>query len=209
MSTKPMLYGYSPSTYVRTARMVLADHNVDYDQVEINVLGGETHLPDHIARHPFGKVPVLDIDGMRLRETNAICRYIHETRSGTSSIPEDAKQRAKMNEAISVYDSYGYVAMLKIAAYHLFPDFIGGPNDEILAQAHTDTEKVMSLLMEQSGPWILGDAPSLADYFLAPVIFYVAMTPEMARIQELPGVAAWWEAMNGHATYKATEPVLG
>ena len=109
MSQKPVLYGYSPSTYVRTVRMVLADNRVDYEQVSLDVLAGETRLPEHLARHPFGKVPVLDIDGMRLRETDPICRYVDETRDGPSVIPGDAKARAKMAEAISLYTAYGYV----------------------------------------------------------------------------------------------------
>jgi glutathione S-transferase len=209
MTDKPVLYGYSPSTYVRTARMVLADNDVDYDQVSLDVLGGETRLPEHLARHPFGKVPVLDIDGMRLRETDPICRYIDETRDGPSVIPKDAKQRAKMAEAISLYVSYGYGALLGLAAYHLFPDFIGGKNDELRASQFEDAKKLLGLLMENADPWIIGGKATLADYFLGPVIFYVAMTPDADQVLSLPGVDRWWTAMQAHETFKATEPDLG
>jgi glutathione S-transferase len=209
LSEKPILYGYSPSTYVRTVRMVLADNHVDYDQVSLNVLGGETRLPEHLARHPFGKVPVLDMDGMRLRETYPICRYVDETRDGPSVIPGDAKGRAKMAEAISLYVSYGYGALLGLAAYHLFPDFIGGKNDGLRASQYEDAKKLLGLLMEHADPWIVGKQPTLADYFLGPVVFYVAMTPDADQVLALPGVGRWWEAMQAHETFKATEPDLG
>jgi glutathione S-transferase len=209
MTDKPVLYGYSPSTYVRTVRMVLADNDVDYDQVSLDVLAGETRLPEHLARHPFGKVPVLDIDGMRLRETDPICRYIDETRDGLSVIPTDAKQRAKMAEAISLYVSYGYGALLGLAAYHLFPDFIGGKNDALRELEFEDSQKLLGLLMENADPWIVGSKATLADYFLGPVIFYVAMTPDADRVLALPGVGRWWEAMQAHETFKDTEPDLG
>ena len=76
MSDKPILYGFDGSTYVRTVRTLLAEKGAEYDQVPLNVLAGEPRLPEHLARHPFGKVPVLDIDGVRIRETDAICRYL-------------------------------------------------------------------------------------------------------------------------------------
>ncbi len=67
MANKPTLYGFDGSTYVRTVRMVLADKGIDYDQVPVNVLAGEPRQPEHLVRHPFGKVPVMDIDGLRIR----------------------------------------------------------------------------------------------------------------------------------------------
>lgn len=209
MTDKPVLYGYSQSTYVRTVRMVLADNRVDYDQVSLDVLAGETRLPEHLARHPFGKVPALDIDGMRLRETDPICRYVDETRDGPSVIPGDAKARAKMAEAISLYTAYGYGALLGLAAYHLFPEFIGGQNDELRASQVEESRKLLGLLMEHADPWIVGRQATLADYFLGPVVFYVAMTPDAERVLALPGVGRWWEAMQAHETFAATEPDLG
>ncbi len=107
MTDKPIIYGFDGSTYVRTVRMVLSEKSVEYAQVPVNVLAGEPRQPEHLARHPFGKVPVLDIDGIRIRETDAICRYLDETRSGPSSISDTPKDRARMNEAISLINSYG------------------------------------------------------------------------------------------------------
>ena len=76
--SKPILYGFDGSTYVRTVRMILKDKAVDYDQVPVNVLAGEPRSPEHLERHPFGKVPVLDHDGLRILETSAIAVSVSE-----------------------------------------------------------------------------------------------------------------------------------
>ena len=41
-----------------------------------------------------------------------------------------------MRMAMSIVDSYGYGALIAVAGYHLFPDFIGGPDEE--ARKHAD-----------------------------------------------------------------------
>ena len=44
---------------------------------------------------------MLDIDGVRIRE-DAICRYLDDTVPDPALMPEDPKQRATANEAISL-----------------------------------------------------------------------------------------------------------
>jgi glutathione S-transferase len=61
--TEIVLYGFDGSTYVRTVRMLLAEKGAHYEQVPVNVLKGEPRQPEHVVRHPFGKVPVLTTMG--------------------------------------------------------------------------------------------------------------------------------------------------
>lgn len=212
MSAKPILYGFSGSTYVRTVRMVLADKGIEYEQVPVNVLAGEPRQPEHLARHPFGKVPVMDVDGIRIRETDAICRYLEATHPEPSLVPSDPKDRARMNEAMGLINSYGYGALVGVAGYHLFPDFIGGADDAKKAKAMEDSATLLKLLMDnkRDDPWLAGAVPSLADYFLAPILFYVALTPDAeAVLGSAPGLAEWWERMKEVPSYRSTEPDLG
>ncbi len=208
MADKPTLYGFDGSTYVRTVRMLLQENGIDYDQVHVNVLEGEPRQPEHLKRHPFGKVPVMDIDGMRLRESDAICRYLDETGKGESRVPQDAKARAKMNEAISLINSYGYDAMIGAAGYHLFPDLIGGQDDDALAKSIEESGKLTDLLMDYADPFICGAEPTMADYLLGPIAFYVSLTPEAEKLLSGEKIARWWDAMQGIESFKATEPDL-
>ena len=71
-----VLYGFDGSTYVRTVRMLLAEKGAHYEQVPVNVLKGEPRQPEHVARHPFSKVAVLDQDRFRIIQTGVIASYL-------------------------------------------------------------------------------------------------------------------------------------
>ncbi len=96
-----VLYGFDGSTYVRTVRMLLVEKGAHYEQVPVNVLKGEPRQPEHIARHPFGKVPVLDHDGFRIIEAGAIVPYLDEVLPGPSFTPDSSKDRARMRMAMT------------------------------------------------------------------------------------------------------------
>jgi glutathione S-transferase len=211
MADNPVLYGFDGSTFVRTLRMVLEDKDIAYDQVPVNVLAGEPRQPEHLARHPFGKVPVLDIDGMRIRETDAICRYLDDTAPEPALMPASARERATANEAISLINSYGYPALLAVAGYHLFPDFLGGKDDAVLEEGIANSRKMLKIIMENKGSdtWLAGDRATLADYFLAPILFYVSLTPDAERVMSVEGVQDWWAAMKDNKAFARTEPDLG
>jgi glutathione S-transferase len=210
--SKMTLWGFDGSTYVRTVKMLLAEKQfADFEQVPINVLTGECRSPEHLARHPFGKVPVLDHDGLRLLETAAIARYLNDVLPGPSLVPATPQARARMDMTVGIVDSYGYAALVGgVAAYHLFPDFVGGKNEGLHDAGLANGRKVLSLAMQTKGdsPFIAGDL-SLADLYLAPVVFYVSLTPDMAGLLEIPGLADWWTRVQALPSFQATQPKLG
>jgi len=211
MSKDIVLYGFDGSTYVRTVRMLLAEKGANYEQVPVNVLAGEPRQPEHRERHPFGKVPVLDHDGLRILETSAITRYLNDVLPGPSLVPDNPRDRARMDMAIGLYDSYGYGALVGVAGYHLFPDFIGNPGPEVLEQSVEASRKVLAELMKIRGdaPFIAGDGATLADFYLAPACFYVSLVEDAPRVLDVAGFDAWWQRVQQLDSYKSTEPDLG
>jgi glutathione S-transferase len=203
-----ILYGFSGSTYVRTVRMVLAEKGTQYEQVPVHVLKGEPRQPEHLARHPFGKVPVLDYDGFRIVETSAIAPFLDEVLPGPAFTPDNPKDRARMRMAMGIVDSYGYGALVGVAGYHLFPDFIGGPNENKRRQAIETSRLVLTELMKLRGndAFIAGARPSLGDFYLAPICFYVGRTPDAGEVFGVDGFTAWWERVQALPSYQATEP---
>ena len=206
------LWGFDASTYVRTVKMVLAEKNFsDFEQVQVNVLAGEPRSAEHMTRHPFGKVPVLDHDGMRILETTAIARYLNDVLPGKSLVPSTPKDRARMDMTIGIIDSYGYGALVGgIAAYHLFPDFVGGKNDAMHKAGRENGRKAVEVAMQTKGdsPFIAGNL-SLADLYLAPIAFYLSLTPDMAELLEVPGFADWWRGVQALKSFEDTQPSLG
>ncbi len=206
------LWGFDGSTYVRTVKMLLAEKGVtEFRQVPLNVLEGEPKSPEHLQRHPFGKVPVLDYDGLRILETAAIVRYLNDVLPGPSLVPGTPQDRARMDMVVGLLDSYGYGALVGgVAAYHLFPGFVGGQNDAAREAGVENGRKVVEFAMQTRGasPFIAGEL-SLADLFLAPVLSYVMMTPDAAAATDVPGFAEWWDRVQALPSYKATQPNFG
>lgn len=207
--SKMKLWGFDGSTYVRTVKMLLAEKQyTDFEQVQVNVLAGEPKSAEHLSRHPFGKVPVLDHDGMRILETSAITRYLNDVLPGKSLVPATPKDRARMDMVMSVIDSYGYGALVGgVAAYHLFPDFVGGKNDAMHAAGVDNGKKAIALAMQTRGasPFIAGDL-SLADLYLAPIAFYLSLTPDMPNLLAIEGFADWWARIQALKSFQDTPP---
>jgi glutathione S-transferase len=206
------LWGFDGSTYVRTIKMVLAEkHFADFKQVPLNVLAGDPKQPEHLERHPFGKVPVLDHDGMRILETAAIARYLNDVLPGPSLVPATPKDRARMDMIIGLTDSYGYGALVGgVAAFHLFPDFVGGKNEDSRASGMVTGRKVLDFAMRTKGAsaFIAGEL-SLADLFLAPIVFYLSLTPDKDAVFDVDGFADWWGKVQDLPSFQATQPSLG
>jgi glutathione S-transferase len=206
------LWGFDGSTYVRTIKMLLAEKGVtQFKQVPLNVLKGEPKKPEHLERHPFGKVPVLDHDGMRILETTAIARYLNDVLPGKSLVPATPKDRARMDMIVGIVDSYGYGALIGgVAAFHLFPDFVGGKNDTTRTNGIENGRKVIELTMKTKGssPFIAGEL-SLADLYLAPIAFYVSLTPDKEGVFDVDGFADWWTKIQALRSFKETQPDLG
>jgi glutathione S-transferase len=206
------LWGFDGSTYVRTIKMLLAEKGVtQFKQVPLNVLQGEPKKPEHLERHPFGKVPVLDHDGVRILETTAIARYLNDVLPGKSLIPATPKDRARMDMIIGIIDSYGYAALIGgVAAFHLFPDFVGGKNEAMRKAGIENGRKAIELAMKAKGSssFIAGEL-SLADLYLAPIAFYVALTPDQDVVFDVDGFADWWTKIQALRSFKETQPNLG
>lgn len=202
------LWGFDGSTYVRTVKMVLAEKGcTDFRQVPVNVLAGDPKKPDHLERHPFGKVPVLDYDGFRIIETSAIARFLDAVLPGTSLTPADPHDRARMDMVIGIVDSYGYGALLGgVAAFHLFPDFVGGKNEDARQAGMVTGRRVLEFAMRTKGTsqFVAGEL-SLADLYLAPVVAYVAATPDAAALFDVGGLADWWSSVQALDSFSGTK----
>jgi len=211
---KPIIYGPGYSTYARTVRMTLEEKGVDYDLVEVDILQGAAQQPEHLARHPFAKVPAFEHDGFALYETDAIVRYIAEVFPGTDLVPADARSRARMNQALSIIGGYAYPCMIgEIFIQRAVMPMLGNPSDEAaITAALPKAETCLKALEEliDGNRYLAGDRLSLADLLLAPVYDYVSQTPEGAKLlQGTPNLRRWWDEMRSRPSVEKTKPALG
>ncbi|MEE9195525.1 MAG: glutathione S-transferase family protein [Alphaproteobacteria bacterium] len=210
---KPTLYGPGYSTYARAARLALEEKGVDYDLVEVDFIAAG--IPDeHLARHPFAKVPALEHDGLMLYETVAIERYVDEAFDGPSLQPSNPGARARMTQIISIIDSYTYPRTVgDLVIQRLVQPMLGGTADEsIIEAALPEIDKSMAELERLLGDqeYLAGGALSLADLHLAPIFAYFVATPESKAIMEnKPALNAWWQRMEPRESLAKTQPQLG
>src|SRR6516164_5159896 len=71
------LYSMQRSGNCYKVRLALAQLDVDYRLVEIDILRGETRTPEFLAKNPSGHVPLLEASpGRYLPESGAILWYL-------------------------------------------------------------------------------------------------------------------------------------
>lgn len=206
-----VIYGPAYSTYTRTARLVFEEKGQPYKLVEVDILKGDGHSPAHLARHPYGKVPTLEIDGFTIYETDAIERYVDEALPGAKLQPADVKQRARMSQIMDFIDNYLYgQAIGGVVINRLINPLLGKPVDEAKVREALDaSEKALQEIehLMGAGPYLAGPALSLADLHLAPILAYFTMTPEgELSMKKLPKLAEWWGKIKDLPSMAKTAP---
>ena len=211
---KPVIYGPGYSTFARTVRLALEEKGADYDLVEVDLLSGAGQSAEHLARHPFGKVPAFEHDGLELYETDAITRYVDEAFEGVDLQPADAAGRARMAQAISIIGGYAYPAMIsQIFVQRAVMPMTGGTADEdAIAAAIPQAETAVAALEKliDGNAYLAGDRLSLADLLLIPVYDYFAQIPEGQKmLAKAPNLQRWWDTVRTRPSVAKTRPALG
>jgi glutathione S-transferase len=195
-------------------RLALEEKGQPYELVEVKAMQGEHKQPAHLARHPFGKVPAFEHDGFMLYETQAITRYVDQAFKGPSLTPADIRKTARMNQIIGVIDSYANDALIaKLVVQRLVVPMAGGKSDEAVIAGCLHNAKLSLAQIEalaEGGTWLAGEALSLADIHLAPILTYVRMTPEGPDLlAPHPWLRGWWERIEKRPSMAATAPKFG
>jgi len=195
---KIILHGTPVSTYVRTVRLLLEEAGAAYDLKSINIFNGENKSAEYLAKHPFGKVPTVEVDGEVIYESAAITSYLDAVVSQGKFSPASPLERSRMHQITAVIDNYLYPpAIQTIVIQRLIVPSQGGKTDEAavkaaVAPAQTAIEAIEALTVGQ--PYLLGGEVSIADFYLIPIFIYLARTPEFAEVvAQAPKLQAWWQ----------------
>lgn len=208
---QPTVHGPAFSTYVRSVRLALHEKGVPHELVELDFLGGAHKQAAHTKLHPFGKVPAFQHDGHTFYETSAILRYIDEVFPGPALMPSTAIDRAKVNQVMSIIDSYGYTpSVINLFIPRVLAPSLGGETD----LAKVESAKEPAALFVKELERLLGTAAffgganvSLADLHLLPVLTYLAATPEgKAILESAPNLRGWLSRQQRRPSTQAMMP---
>ncbi len=174
------------------------------------VAPGTLKSPAHLGLHPFGRIPVLEHDGFRLYETQAILRYLDRVLPSPPLTPSDARRAAKMDQVMNVSDWYLFQGVANVIGFQrvVGPKLMGLVPDEAAIEAAMPKARAVfaelsRLLADQ--PFFAGDALSLADLHVAPQIDFFTLTPEWAELG-LPhaNLVAWLKRVLARPSLAAT-----
>jgi len=166
--------------------------------------------PEHLALHPFGRIPIFDHDGFRFYETQAILRYLDRMLPNPPLTPADPRRAARMDQVMNINDWYLFQGVASVIAFHRIvgPRVMGIMPDEdaikaAMPKAHTVFDELARLLGTQ--PFFAGEAISLADLMIAPQLAFFAMTPEWSELTAGHGnLVAWLASMQARPSMQAT-----
>lgn len=197
---KPQLFGADYSVYVRISRLSLHEKGVDYDLIPIDIFSLDDASATYLERQPFGKIPSFEHDGFRLYETGAITRYIDEAFDGPALQPTGTKERARMNQIISIADGYIYPQLVWGMYVELVSKVARGepPDESRVTAARAKAPVFLDVLADFLGetPWLAADHITLADLYLAPMLDYFLQVPEgPGMLSERQNLEEWWNRM--------------
>ncbi len=203
------LYGIPGSPFLRAVEIALKEKGLDYDLHALSP--GEHKQPEHLARHPFGRVPAFEHDGFSMYETQAILRYLDDIVPNPPLTPGNPMQRASMNQVIGIIEWYFFPKAAAPIGFNriIGPKLLGLPADEAaiadaMPMARTCFAELDRLLGDK--PYLTGDSVSIADIMLAAQLDFLCETQEGASLIEGTRLRPWLERMIARPSFASTQP---
>lgn len=194
--TQLTLYGPALSTYVRSVRMLLMETNTPYDLQTVDIFSERSQ--EYLAKHPFGKVPALEVDGEILYETCAILDYLDAVTGNHTFTPPEPMGQARMRQIMAIIDNYLYSPAISVITIQrlIVPSQNGQPDEAAIQTAVPKVQTALGAIeaIAPYNPYLLGSEITLADLYLMPVMLYLSRTPEMETVTaNTPKLKTWWK----------------
>jgi maleylacetoacetate isomerase len=187
--TETILYGYWRSSATYRTRIALNLKGVSYRTVGVHLLKDEHVQPAHLARHPSGRVPILEIDGARIGQSMAMIEYLDETRPDPPLLPRDPLARAHVRDLkdqivadIHPLNNTSTLARLR-SQFGADDAAIAGWYEHWIVRGF----KVLEQMLPSSGGFCVGDAVTLADLVLVPQVTNARRYPQI-DLKQFPNI---------------------
>lgn len=179
--------------------MVLHEKRVDFEVHEVD-LGNKSE--EFLSISPYGKVPVLVVNGTSLYESNVVNEYLDEVHEAPRLMPEEPEQRALARSWMAFADEYLFPAIFRI---RVGPE--RGLSEEQLQEANEKLEDALLRLEHQleSGQYLVGEY-TLADVAHAANFHRLRELAERedVSLERYPNVSDWMERVESRESYKAS-----
>jgi len=203
------LYGMAAASCTQRVLAILIEKSIPYELITINILAGDQKKPDYLTKHPFGKTPVLEDDGILIYESRAIAKYLARkfTAQGPKLIPDEGDFVAYglFEQACSVEMSYFDAPAHGLAAECIFkPKFLGIASNPAEIEKFTKTlDQALAvyetILSKQA--YLAGNELTLAD--LAHLPYGNHITEVKGEVfAKYPAVHKWMSGLLARESWK-------
>ncbi|KAL9671117.1 hypothetical protein QQ045_008683 [Rhodiola kirilowii] len=195
------LYGLPMSTCATRAMICLAEKEVEFELIPVNLFASEHKQPPFLAKN-------FNDNNIFVAESRAITFYIAEKYkdSGTDLIRHgDIKEAALVKVWTEVESQQFNVPISTITYQYLISPKFGKLTDEALVEENVaKLEKVLDVYEERlsKSKYLAGDFFSLADLHHMSYIHYFLKTPKANLINDRASVKAWWDDISDRPAFK-------
>ena len=194
----------------------VAEKQANIDFVLVSLAKHEQKNPEHIARHPFGKVPVITDGNVHIYESRAICRYVNDRfKTGNPLIPNTLEGKALFDQWASLEQGTFNPKIAAIIFERAWKPllFKQQGNDQVAREAYDAIQPAFEVLEKQLAShgkqYLLGDQYTLVDIFFTPYFNWLMQTPEKSLIENRPHVAKYWKALSERPSWKQVTAKAG
>ncbi len=194
---------YSFPTFNLTKVLLTAEEAGEPYQLNLlDLMKGEHKSPEHLARHPLGKVPAVEIDGNHFFESNAICRLIAE-RNNNTLYADTPEQRAVINEWVDMTSMHiGRWLTVLFFETTIKPKFFQGEtNPKAMEEAKGFLAQQLPPLEQQlsQGEFIAGENLTIADII---AFSYFSTAPYSGfDLSGYPQISRWMATIKARPSY--------
>ena len=172
------------------AEKAAAGTEIPLEQVVVNLIEGEHRKPEHLARNPMAKLPLLELDdGTVVGESVAIVEYLEDLYPDPPLIGATPRERLITRELERVAEIY---VLHPIARYiHATNSPVGRPANPEVAEFHKNMLpgglSYLEGVLEDGRPWLAGERVTVADCTLAAALQFgrfrqVEVDPRYQRV---------------------------
>jgi len=202
------LYDSPECPFCQKTRIVLAEKDLSYEIVPVDLQAGERKRPEFLKLNPFGKVPVLIDDEVIVYDSTVINEYLEDEYPHPQLMAADSAARAR----VRTFEDYADNAFIPLTGT-IMRELRKPEAERDQTKLTTSREQVARQLAVIDGSlagrnWLVGNF-SLADVAFAPRVVIlpalgVALDPEWrnvagwiqrlnqrASIHDLAGLSAW------------------
>ena len=201
------LWTLRTSPFAGKVRVAFAEKGVALELLEVHGANRPARLRE---LNPLGKVPVLELPDVALRESAVICEWLEETHPDPPLWPSDPGLRAWARGWLAFLDARVTADLFLGLRKWRFGKDPDDPED-VVERLHGRLADHWPLLEDalgrHAGPWLTGEQCTLADLAAMPAAVRLAewvphLQPDAATA---PRVSAWLEALRGRPSAHAVD----